>query len=131
MKRRRCSFVAVVFVIVGCTTNTDLPKAANNQASHDAAEKVVRAVLAERMKIDASAIPMEKSISDPPLKADELDLIEIVMDLEERQGIEITDAAIEKCMGGKLGVVAVRITPNQLVMVVREAPKLDLAKRRK
>lgn len=131
MQCRRRAFVALAVIIGGCTSNTDSPKVSNNEASPDAAEKVVRAVLAERLKTDASAIPMDKSISDPHLRADELDLVEIVMDLEERHGVEITDAAIEKYLGGKFGDGPARITPNQLVTVVREAPKLDQSKRRK
>jgi acyl carrier protein len=71
---------------------------------------------------------MDRPISEPPLKADDLDLVEIVMTLEERRGVEISDAALERY--GKLGG-PVRITPNQLATIVKEAPKGAHTKKRK
>jgi acyl carrier protein len=114
-----------------CASNTEQPKGRSNQGTPDAAEKAVRAVISDLLKVDSSAIPMDKPISEPPLKADDLDLVEIVMELEERQGVEISDAALERYAGGKFGKGPIRITPNQLVLIVREAPKLKESKRKK
>ena len=121
--------VALVVVAQGCTSKAEPVNELGNAAAPDAAEKVVRAVISDLLKVDSSAIPMDKPLSD--LKADELDLVEIVMELEERYGVEISDAAVERYSGEKLGKGPVRITPNQLVSIVREAPKLQQPKRKK
>ena len=123
--------VGFLVAIVGCAGNTSPPKEQTNQAGSDAAETLVRTVIAELLKVNASAIPMDKSISDAPVKADDLDLVEIVMELEDRHGVEISDAAIERYLGGKFGVAPPRITPNQLAAIVREAPKLQQSRRKK
>ena len=126
MKHSKCVLVGFLDLAFGCTPNTSPPK-----AKLDAAEKLVRTVIAELLNVDASAIVMDKPISDSPMKADDLDLVEIVMELEERQGVEIKDAAIERHLGRKFGAGSPRITPNQLAQIVREAPKLQELKRRK
>ncbi len=123
----------LVFLMVaatGCTSNTDSAKVAKTQSGPDPAETRVRAVISELFKVDPSAIPMDKPISAPPLKADDLDLVELVMVLEERHGVTISDAAVER-YAGKLGKEPIRITPNQLVSLVREAPKGQRPKRKK
>jgi acyl carrier protein len=122
--------VGLLVLVLGCTANTESPKGQPGDVKLDAAEKMVRAVIAEQMKVDASAIRMDNSISDPPTKADDLDLVEIVMTLEERVGVEITDAAIERYLGGKMINAPPRITPNQLARIVREAPKLEVKRKK-
>jgi acyl carrier protein len=84
---------------------------------------VVREVVAHQLGIDPSAVSMDRPISDPPLGADELDLVEIVMELEDRLGVEIPDAALERHLGGAFGKGPARITPAQLVAVAADAPK--------
>ena len=57
---------------------------------------------------------MNKPLSDPPLKADDLDLVELVMEVEERLGVAIQDDQVEK-LSGKLGKGPIRMTPIQIV----------------
>jgi acyl carrier protein len=109
------------------TIRWELGTGTGRPATSDAVERVVREVIADLLEVDAAVIPMDRPISDPPLKADDLDVVEIVMEVEERLGIEIADAAIERQAGGTLE----RITPNQLVSVAREAPKAQQPKRKK
>lgn len=94
-------------------------------------ERAVREVIAGVFGVDAATIPMDRPISDPPLRADDLDLIEIVMELEERLGIEVADAAVEPYLGGLPPKGPARITPNQLVSIAREAPKAKQPKGKK
>src|SRR5437868_14700378 len=115
---RRC-FLALIIAAVGCTSSTDPPKGPTKLNPPDAAEKAVRAVISELLKVHPSSIAMDKPISDPPLNADDLDLVEIVMELEERHGIEIADDSVEQYTGGKLRKGPVPITPNQLASIVR------------
>jgi acyl carrier protein len=116
--------IAFLF-FVACNYTTNPPKA---PAADDAEQKLVRTVIADQLKVDPASIVMDRPISEPPLKADELDLVEIVMTLEEQRGVEISDAALERY--GNLGD-SLRITPNQLASVVREARSDGQRKRRK
>jgi acyl carrier protein len=122
--------VAVVVAVVGCNSNVEPAKSPNNQAAPEATENVVRAVLSELLYVDSAAIPMDTPISAPPLKADDVDLAEIADELEQRLGVVISDDAIEWDVG-KLGKRPIRITPNQLVRIAREAPKAQQPKRKK
>lgn len=103
--------VGILVNMLGCTANTDKGQPGD-------------------AKLDASAIRMDNPISDPPTKADDLDLVEIVMNLEERVGVEITDAAIERYLGGKMLNTPPRITPNQLARIVGEAPMLEVKRKK-
>ena len=47
-------------------------------------------ILAEKFDADASAMTMETSIKDD-LKADSLDVVELMMDLEDETGVAIPD----------------------------------------
>ncbi len=116
--------------VIGCTPGAEVSKPHSTPVVVDPAEKVVRQVIGKLLKADPASIAMDKSIAAPPLKADELDIVEIVMDLEERLHIEVSDAAIERYNGGQLSA-AVRITPNQLIAMVKEAPKAQESKQKK
>ncbi|WRD22239.1 acyl carrier protein [Helicobacter pylori] len=55
----------------------------------------MRAVIAEQLEIDASQVtPEAKFVKD--LGVDSLDIVELIMALEERFGIEIPDEQAEK-----------------------------------
>jgi acyl carrier protein len=122
MPRIRGFAVCLLLGVGGCSSSSDVAKPSTNPTSQDATEKTVRAVLADIVKVNAAVIDMNQPISKPPLKANELDLVEIVMELEERFDIAISDSALDRFMERKEGV-PIRITPAQLVMIVKEAPK--------
>ena len=52
--------------------------------------ETVRKVLAEQLEVDAASITMDTDIIND-LGADSLDLVELVMSLEERHDIVLTD----------------------------------------
>jgi acyl carrier protein len=115
----RCRHVATfVIAICGCASEPD------------PVEKAVRAVISDYLKVDPTAIEMNNPLSNPPLKADALDLVQIVMTLEERLGVDISDAELERQTAIKLGQGFARITPAQLVSVARTAPKLERSKKK-
>jgi acyl carrier protein len=121
-----------LLVVSGCSSEAKPDKGSTSQATPDADEQVVRAVISEKFKVDPVAIAMDKPISEPPLKADDLDIVEIVMELEERLLVQVSDKAIERYNSAKLGNGGkVGITPNQLVTIVKESPKIPQSKTRK
>jgi acyl carrier protein len=127
--RFRC-LVLLAIAANGCAPRAEPGMATGRTNPPDNVERTVRAAIADLLKVDASSIPMDQPISSPPLKADELDLVEIVLELEERLDIEIDDATVER-QAGPLGKGPLRITPNQLVTIAREAPKAQVTKRKK
>jgi acyl carrier protein len=121
----------VAAAVCGCTSNTEPGKGKSKQALPDNPEKVVRDVISAQMNVDSSAIQMDKPISDPPINADDLDLVEILMELEDRLGVEISDDAVERYAREKPGKGTARITPNQLMSIIQESPKVKELKRKK
>ena len=59
-------------------------------ANRDEVFDQVKEILVERLDIDEDDITMEANLRDD-LKADSLDLVELIMDLEERFGVKISD----------------------------------------
>ncbi len=59
-------------------------------ASREEVYEQVREILVERLDIDEADVTEEASLRDD-LKADSLDLVELIMDLEERFGVKISD----------------------------------------
>jgi acyl carrier protein len=64
-------------------------------ASREEVLALVRAHLSEELGIDASAIEEETRFKED-LEADSLDLVELVVELEDRYGIRITDEEAER-----------------------------------
>ncbi len=52
-------------------------------------------ILADKFQVDASTMTMETSIKDD-LKADSLDVVELMMDLEDATGVTIEDEEAAK-----------------------------------
>lgn len=59
-------------------------------ASREEVYEQVKEILVERLDIDEADVTAEASLRDD-LKADSLDLVELIMDLEERFGVKISD----------------------------------------
>jgi acyl carrier protein len=55
-------------------------------ASREEVYEQVKEILVERLDIDEGDVTLEASLRDD-LKADSLDLVELIMDLEERFGV--------------------------------------------
>ncbi len=84
-------------------------------------EELVRTVITKQFGVPAGKIAMDRPLSDPPLSADELDMVELVMELEDRLNITIPDEALEKRSKATKAADVVRITPADLVKIVRKA----------
>lgn len=55
----------------------------------------VKAIIVDRLDVDESKVTMEASFKDD-LEADSLDVVELVMELEEKFDMEIADEEAEK-----------------------------------
>src|SRR5262245_47830042 len=118
MSRYYGFIVIVSLAVCSCSPNADFRRFSANRANPAEAEQVVRAVVANILNVDAADIKMDQAISS--LEADELDLVEIVIELEERFGISISDSALDRILEQE-EVGSIPITPNQFVTMVREA----------
>lgn len=116
--------IALALALSGCgskpgqiekqaTPVTDIQKPATLTTEQDAVQKI----LSQQFNVAPSQILMDQPITVPPLSADDLDLVEIVMELDDRFGIMIPDDAVPVVNETS------RITPNQLVSIVLEAQK--------
>jgi acyl carrier protein len=129
--RHRCAFIfGFAFAVIGCTSNSEPTNPAANQTAADELNNAVRAVISEILKVDPSTIQMDKPISDPPLKADDLDLVEIVMELEDRLSIEISDAPSSGIPAPYPGKSSFKLLQINLVAIVRDAPKKKMNRSR-
>lgn len=104
----RLAGFALLVVVLGCA-EPEKPKTASKASPE--LEKAVRTVVARHLKLNADGIDMGKPLS--AVKADDLDIVEIIMDLEEQLEIVIPDSAIDR--------YGARMTPNDLVAIVSEA----------
>jgi acyl carrier protein len=59
-------------------------------ASREEVFDQVKEILVERLEVEESDVSMDASLRDD-LKADSLDQVELIMDIEERFGIKIPD----------------------------------------
>lgn len=57
----------------------------------------VKAVVVEQLSVEADSVKMESKIIED-LGADSLDVVELVMALEEKFGVEIPDSEAEKLL---------------------------------
>ncbi len=64
-------------------------------ASHEEIYEQVKDILVERLDVDEADVSETASLRDD-LKADSLDLVELIMDLEERFGVKISDEDAQK-----------------------------------
>jgi len=99
MKSHAC-FALLMFAIVGCSssTSTNAPSTATVATPASATVDRVCEIAAEQMGVGESKVDANTSLAD--LGADELDLVELVMELEDEFSIAISDAKIEQMSGG-------------------------------
>src|SRR5205823_6097655 len=97
------SLVLLVALIAGCSGQSGPDGTTAAPAASRDPEVAIRAAIAARFKVDPSAIDMSRPLSEAPYNADDLDLVELVMDIEERLGVTIADERVEEMAGGKRG----------------------------
>ena len=120
--------IILMLILSGCgpqaeRTETPVPAAPKIRSTPTPAEQPteagVREILASHFHVDAKEIPFDQSLDKPPLQADELDLVEIIMELEDRYSITIPDGEVSfESTDRETGLPAVRVTPQNLVKIV-------------
>jgi acyl carrier protein len=127
---QRVGFLLVFSVCaLGCdrrsgTDNKSHPdtKPQTQQPEADEVERVVRQIVSDHLRVDPQSLDMKKAI------ADELDVVDIVMTLEEQFTLEIPDRVIAKHTGARFGDPKCKPSPAQLVEIVRESRQLSVKK---
>jgi acyl carrier protein len=80
----------------------------------------VRTAIAEVLEVQAENVPFDVPLGDPPLNADELDVVEITMVIEEKLKIKLPDAEIERAAGtAKVAELPRKLTARMLARAVR------------
>jgi acyl carrier protein len=81
----------------------------------------VREAIAKVIGKKVDPLPLDQPLASPPLKADDLDLVEAVMEIEERLDIEIRDEDLERAAGAK-GVANLSryVTPAMLISLAEK-----------
>jgi acyl carrier protein len=108
--------VVMLLALGGCTNSPSPSKITERQAPMQDVERVVRSVIAERFSVNPASIDMNKPLSDPPFKAGDLDIVELIMTLEEHLGVNIPDKTVEKHCPDPL-----RCTPAILASISSDA----------
>jgi acyl carrier protein len=124
----RPPWLLMVVLAAGCSGSPE-PVGTGPAPAKDP-EEVVRAAMSAVFKVQPSSVDMNRPLCDAPTKADDLDLVELVMEIEERLGVEIPDEKVQEFLGGQLGKVPIRITPAQLVVLAQQAKPGSRSKKR-
>ena len=118
-------FVVFCFAVIttgcgGVSTPPSAPPTASPKYGRTEAENAVILVLATQLGKNAGEIDPSRSLKD--LGADELDLVEAVMELEEKLDITIADEALDKASGySKVEDLVSGLTVEKFAAVVSEA----------
>ena len=111
----RTAFWVCLAVTIGCGDGSSAKPAASGDAGETVDE--ICQVAAELLGVDRSKINSETSLGE--LGADELDLVELVMHLEEHFGVSIPDESLQQAMGaGNFQQGAKNITISELASIV-------------
>ena len=81
----------------------------------------VRRITAEQLGVKAEELDVNKPLS--AFKADELDLVELVMECEDRFQVSIPDEAIAKMVGSATPQDGLKLSIAQLAQLVEQAPR--------
>ncbi len=103
-------------------SNTTSPSAPRTETSLTAPQQrqVVEAV-AEVIGGAPGSIALDQPILDPGKGVEEFELLDILLGIEDRFDIEISEDAIERATGGRFDDVQKQLTPRQLFGIVSEA----------
>lgn len=124
MRRCRGSVYLLVLLAAGCNNSPapmEFPTAAPAPPAQEDEEEFITRTLAGQLGKRPDEFSPDETFRD--LGADDLDLIELVMALEEKYQIAINDRAIETAAGASNPKEVINgLTVTKLAAVVREAP---------
>jgi acyl carrier protein len=110
---------ASLLLFIGCETQTDSRPALVEKSNDNSTVERVCITAAELLGVDRGQVKADTSLGD--LKADELDFVELVMELEERFNITIPDDVAEEMMGtGDWQKGMKNVTMLKLARVIQE-----------
>lgn len=121
MNRWPLLLLTVSLALIGCAKAPPADPEASPPTEHVKVENLVRQVIADQFGVKPTDVAMDRPLSDPPLRADDLDLVELVMELEDRLQITIPDEALEKRSDPTHKPNPTQVTPADLVAIARHA----------
>jgi acyl carrier protein len=116
--RLTIALIATLSLLSGCGNKSN-SQISNPNAESDKSTRTVssdyeqilngvRNIVAKQLSLDASAIDVDVSLSKQKVAADELDVVEIIMNIEETFNIEIKDEEVSNPVGQLKDDVSVR-----------------------
>jgi acyl carrier protein len=127
MNHRNLAGIVLLILAAGCFDSSQ-KNTAPVKAPLDV-EKAVREVIAKHLNVKPEAIDMRRPLTD--LKADDLDIVEIVMTLEERLEVAIPDSVLDKHGGLLPKNGPSRITAADLVAAAEESLSTPTPRRKR
>jgi len=107
--RLAVALITTLSLLSGCDnkshSRTSNPKADGDKPTQSVSsdyEQIlseVRGIVAKQLTLDASAVDVDAPLSKQKVAADELDVVEIIMNVEESFGVEIKDEEISNPEG--------------------------------
>jgi acyl carrier protein len=119
---RTCVLTGVVLVLcAGCGSGPRPPE----PPSRAEIEEEVRGTISRGFGVNEAEIDLGRPFFQPPLEADDLDVLELLDTLEDQYGVKVPKDRWDAVLWGNKGTTPAGITPAQLVDLLSEA----LAKR--
>ena len=117
----RCTFALVV--LVGCSSRSDLSQRSGDGPSGSAGQDIaaIVSILADQLGIKPEQVAPDATLRS--LGADELDVVEIIMMVEEQFHVEITDEQIVHQIGE--GGAEDMLTARGLAALVTASKSID------
>lgn len=116
------------------TTVTTLPGSANvsldsgssaassrDPSASDPRMQLVVEAVAEVLGTAPSSVALDEPILNPEKGIEEFELLDILLGLEDRFDVEISEDAIEQVTGGRFDDVQKQLTPRQLLRIAVKA----------
>ena len=114
MRSRPFALLALISLFAACASQS-------NDSAPDVVVDQVRSEYAALMNVDAAYVDADARFASLQPSPDELDIVELIMSIEERFGIEISDAQLSEYAGSEeLDAFAPELSIRSLAEIVHD-----------